>query len=129
MVTVSRGVRIPEAQFAQIYEIWRDMRKDHRVQINQVFTVLLELGLMTFPKLSEPMRQGLFRKGTAREEVRLRANLESRLADVASAFRLDDRLAFALPAPAKRAIREEARRNDKSMSAIARERVILQEAG
>jgi len=128
LVTVSRGVRIPETQFAQIYDIWRDVRKDHRVQINQVFTVLLELGLMTFPKLSEPMRQGLFRKGTAKEEVRLRANVESHVADVASAFRLDDRLAFALPAPAKRLVRAAAKKSGRSMSAVARERIILQEA-
>lgn len=128
MVTVSRGVRIPETQFAQIYEIWRDMRKDHHVQINQVIKVLLELGLATFPKLSDPIRQGLFRKQTAKEEGHLRASVQSRVAEVASAFRLDDRLAFALPAPAKRLVRDEAKKSGRSMSAIARQRIILQEA-
>jgi hypothetical protein len=126
MVTISRGVRVSEKQFSRIYDVWQLVRKDATVQVNQVITVLLELGLMTFPKLSEGTQRALFRQATAKQEVQLRAKVERNVTDVAGKFRLDDRLAFALPTDAKRQIRQEARRAGQSMSAVARQRIIVE---
>jgi len=128
LVTVSRGVRIPESRYERVYEVWRDMRKDHSIQVNEVINVLLEVGLTTFAHLPAQMRHVLFSRRSAREDLKLRVGLESRVTEIASTFRADDKLALRIPHTVKAAIRHEAQRKDMSMSAIARKRIILQEA-
>lgn len=60
--TVSRGVRLPEARFMRIYEIWQAARKDRTIQLNEVINVILDLGLMTFARLPESMQERAFKK-------------------------------------------------------------------
>jgi hypothetical protein len=111
-----------------VYEIYRDMREDHRIQVNDVINILLEVGLTTFAHLPAQMRHALFTHGNIREELKLRAGLETRVAQIASTFRADDKLDVRIPHSVKQRIREEASRADVTMSAIARKRIILQEA-
>lgn len=126
-MTISRGVRLPEARFMQIYEIWQAARKDRAIQLNEVINVILDLGLMTFARLPEPMRERVFKKQRMQQEQKFRERLEIKIHRISSSFRLDDRLNFALPRPAKQLIREEAERARMSMSAIARRRILLEE--
>jgi len=111
----------------QIYEIWQAARRNRAIQLNEVINVILDLGLMTFSRLPQSMRERAFSRQNIAREQRFRENLDIRISKISSSLRLDDRLGFALPSPAKQVIREEARRTKSSMSAIARSR-ILEEA-
>lgn len=128
MVTVSRGVRLPESRFMRIYEIWREARVSHTIQINDVFNALLELGLTTFAHLPNHMKHGLFSCRTAQEDLKLHAALEPKIKRVAGQFRSDDKLDLRLPRPVKEIIRSEAQAMHASMSAVARRRLIDQGA-
>jgi len=113
VVTVSRGVRVPEKRFMEIYEIWRSVRKNSHVQMNEVFSRLLELGLRTYEKLPDHAKANLFQ-----EAKRSRCQVEAvdRAASYAVALaRLDDRLGFALPRPMKAVLRDEKERTGVSM--------------
>lgn len=110
----------------RIYEIWQAARKDRSIQLNEVFKVLLELGLTTFSQLPESMQQKLFKKRSLHQNIRLRECLRHNTVAIASRFKLDDRLAFALPGAAKRLVREEAEQADLSMSEVARRRIIME---
>lgn len=128
MVTVSRGVRLPEGRFMRIYDIWRDVRRHHRVQINDIFNALLELGLATFAQLPEHMRHRLFNRRTAQQDLKLHAALDPRIRQIAGHFRANDKLDLRLPRPVKEIIRSEAQATHASMSEVARRRLIDQEA-
>jgi hypothetical protein len=112
----------------QIYEIWRDVRKDHRIQVNEVINALLELGLSTFTQLPHPMKHALFSHPTAAKELELRVALESKIKRIARQFRSDDKLSVRIPRPLKEMIRSEAQGCHVSMSAVVRPRIISQEA-
>ena len=112
-MTVSRGIRIPERRFMEIYEIWRSVRKNSHVQMNEVFSRLLEVGLSTYEKLPDHAKANLFH-----EAKRSRRQVEAvdRAASYAVALaRLDDRLGFALPRPMKAVLRDEKERTGVSM--------------
>jgi len=134
-VTHSRGsprrsFRWKRRTFDALYEMEYDHKR--RVKVNRIAEVAVNWGL-AFLRTLDPRLRGriLGEKGekplTAEERDRLRSDLERRLGAQAGAFRLDNRLAFALPTPAKQLIREEAERAQVSMSAIARKRIILEE--
>jgi hypothetical protein len=114
----------------RLYEMEHDHKK---VKVNRIAEVAVNWGL-AFLRTLDPHLRGriLGEKGekplTVEERDKLRSDLERRLGTQAGAFRLDNRLDFALPTPAKQLIREEAKRAQVSMSAIARKRIILQEA-
>jgi len=127
LVTVSRGVRFSERRFMQIYEIWRDVRKDHRIQVNEVINTLLELGLSTFAQLPDQMKHALFSDRRAAKELELRAALELKIKRIAGQFRSDDKLNLRIARPLKEMIRSEAQRRHVSMSAVVRPRIIPQE--
>lgn len=127
-MTISRGVRLPEARFMQIYEIWQAARRNRGIQLNEVINVILDLGLMTFARLPQSMRERAFSKQTIRSEQRFREHLDVRIRKISSSLRLDNHLGFALSAPAKEIIREQAKRSKSSMSAIARSRILSAEA-
>ncbi len=127
MVTFSRGIRLPETRFTRIYTLWKAVRLKNPCQLNEVFNVLLELGLRTFQELPEYMQSTLFKRKVASEELTFNAQLQPKIRMIASTARLDDRLSFALPSSSKQIIREEARQCNSSMSAIAR-RHLLKEA-
>jgi hypothetical protein len=111
----------------QIYEIWRDVRKDHRIQVNEVINALLELGLATFTQLPDQMKHALFSHRSAAKDLELRAALEPKIKRIAGQFRSDDRLSLRMPHPVKERIRTEAQRRHVSMSAVVRPRIIPQE--
>lgn len=76
-MTVSRGVRMSEQQFGRAWDIFLEATKrkssdeitkaskrrrrpeKSSVQLNEVFTVLIELGIGTWSKLPAEMRRGL----------------------------------------------------------------------
>jgi hypothetical protein len=108
------------------------MGHDRRVKVNRLAEVAVNWGLAFLRTLNPHLRARILgAKGekplTMEERDRLRNDLERRLGTQAGAFRLDNRLAFALPTPAKQLIREEAERARMSMSAIARRRILLEE--
>jgi hypothetical protein len=112
----------------QIYEIWRDVRKDHRIQVNEVINVLLKLGLSTFAQLPDQLKHALFSHRRAAKELELRAALELKIKRIAGQFRSDDKLNLRIARPLKEMIRSEAQRRHMSMSAVVRPRIIPQEA-
>ena len=126
-----RSMRWKSMTWDRLYEMEYDHKR--RVKVNRIAEVAVNWGL-AFLRTLDPHIRGriLGEKGekplTVEERDKLRSDLERRLGTQAGAFRLDNRLAFALPTPAKQLIREEAERSHLSMSAIARRRIILQEA-
>ena len=128
LVTISRGVRLKETRFMEIYEIWQVARKNRAIQLNEVINVLLNLGLMTFSRLPQSMRERAFSKQTNPQAQRFREELDIRIYKISSSLKLNDRLGFALPSPAKAIIREQAKRSKSSMSAIARSRILEETA-
>jgi hypothetical protein len=128
MVTFSRGIRLPETRFTRIYELWRAVRLKHPVQLNEVFNVLLELGLRTYLELPEYVQSALFKRRIASEEIKFAAEVQPKIRMIASRLRLDDRLSFALSSSSKQVIREEAERSKITMSAVARRHILLREA-
>ena len=111
----------------QIYEIWQDVRKDHRIQVNEVINALLELGLSTFAQLPNQMKHALFSHRSTAKDLELRAALEPKIKRIAGQFRSDDKLDLRVARPLKEMIRSEAQRRHVSMSAVVRRRIIPQE--
>ena len=107
----------------QIYEIWRDVRKDHRIQVNEVINALLELGLATFGQLPNQMKHALFSHRGGRKDLELRAALEPKIKRIAGQFRSDAKLDLRIPRPLKEIIRSEAQHRHVSMSAVVRPRI------
>ena len=126
-----RSVRWKKATWDQLYDL--ESEHDRKVKVNHIAEVAVSWGLAFLRTLSPQLSARILgvtgeRPLTFDEEQKLRAELDRKLGGLAGAFRLNDRLAFALPAPAKQLIRQEAERTHSSMSAIARRRIILQEA-
>jgi len=125
-----RSFRWKPKTFDTLYEM--EMHHDRKVKVNRIAEVAVTWGLAFLRTLSPQLRARILevkgeRRLTFEEQQRLRVELDRRLGGLTGAFRLTDRLAFALSRPAKQLIREEAERVHKSMSAIARQR-ILEEA-
>jgi hypothetical protein len=111
------------------------MEQDHnrKVKVNRIAEVAVLWGLAFLRTVPAPLRSRILGvKGekilTHEERENLRMDLENKLGSASGAFRLNDRLAFALSTAAKRLVRDEAKKSGRSMSAVARERIILQEA-
>jgi len=86
------------------------------------------VGLTTFAHLPAQMRHALFSRRSGREDLKLRAGLETRVTQIASTFRADDKLDVRIPHAIKLAIRQEAQRGDTTMSEVTRRRIIAKEA-
>jgi hypothetical protein len=104
---------------------------EHKVKVNRIAQVAVEWGLDFVGSLSHQLQERILGvKGakplTLEEQANLRKELNEKLGGLAGKFRLDDRLAFALPRSVKQLIREEADRADTTMSAIARKRITLE---
>ena len=126
-----RSMRWPPNTWAVLGDL--QVQHHHKVKVNRIAKVAVEWGLAFLETLSPQLRSRILgvkgeRPLTFEEQQRLRVELETKLGNLAGTFRLNDRLAFALPAPAKQLIRQEAQRSHVSMSVIARRRIILQEA-
>ena len=125
-----RSMRWKKSTWDQLYDV--ESQHDHEVKVNRIAEVAVTWGLAFLRTLSPQLSARILRvKGekplTFEEQQRLRAELNSKLGSLAGSFRMNDRLAFALPTPAKQLIREEAARSHLTMSAIARRRIILEE--
>jgi hypothetical protein len=123
-------MRWPPGTWARLGDL--QVQQHHKVKVNRIAKVAVEWGLAFLETLSPQLRSRILgvkgeRPLTFEEQQRLRTELETKLGSLAGTFRLNERLAFALPAPAKQLIRQEAERSHVSMSVIARRRIILQE--
>jgi len=126
-----RSMRWKTSTWDQLYDI--ESQHNHKVKVNRIAEVAVTWGLAFLRTLSPQLSARILRvKGvkplTFEEQQKLRAELDNKLGSLAGSFRMNDRLAFALPTPAKQLIREEAERSHVTMSAIARRRIILEEA-
>jgi len=126
-----RSVRWKPRTWDELYDL--ESQHKRRVKVNHIAEVAVTWGVAFLRTLSPELSARILgAKGehplTFEEEQKLRVELDRKLGGLAGAFRLNERLAFALPAPAKQLIRQEAQRTHMSMSAIARRRIILQEA-
>jgi len=140
-MTVSRGIRMSEQQFARAWDIFLEATKrkssddvvkvskrrkrplKSSVQLNEVFTVLIELGISTWTKLPSEMRRGLFKKRKFESQEKFRGQLEERVSRLAERFKLDDRLALAVPSTIKTELRMQKQKTGVSMSAQVRQRL------
>lgn len=98
------------------------------VQLNEVFTVLIELGMGTWSKLPAEMRRGLFKKRKYDQQEKFQRQLEDRVARLGERFKLDDRLALAVPSTIKTELRMQKQRTGVSMSKQVRQRILATEA-
>jgi hypothetical protein len=94
------------------------------VQLNEVFTVLIELGIGTWSKLPAEMRRGLFKKRKYAQQEKFQRQLEERVARLGERFRLDDRLALAVPSSFKTHLRMRKQRTGVTMSKQVRDRIL-----
>ncbi len=144
-MTVSRGVRMSEQQFGRAWEVF--LEATHRkspdeitkfskrrcrlekssVQLNEVLTVLIELGIGTWSKLPVEMRRGLFKKRKYEQQEKFQRQLEDHVARLGERFKLDDRLALAVPSTIKTDLRMRKQRTGVSMSKQVRERLMAPE--
>jgi hypothetical protein len=127
-VTVSRGIRMTEQQFARAWDVFLDVTK-HKpikssIQLNEVFTVLLELGLTTWPRLPGEMRRGLFRRRKYSQREKFQATVQERVARLSEKYKLDDRLALAVPSTIKSDLMMEKQRTGVSMSRQVRQKLM-----
>lgn len=109
-----------------------ESQHNRRVKVNRIAEVAVSWGLAFLRTLSPQLSARILgvkgeRPLTFAEEQKVRAELDRKLGTLTGAFRLNDRLAFALPFPAKEIIRDQARRSKSSMSAIARSRILSAE--
>lgn len=114
--------------FDDLYEMEAD--RNHKVTVNRIASVAIEWGLAFLRTLSPQLQDRVLGvKGvkplTFVEQEKLRNELNTKLGSMVGQFRLDDRLAFALPKPAKELLREEAKKGNTTMSKIARSRIIM----
>lgn len=143
-MTVSRGIRMSEQQFGRAWDIF--LEATHRkppddiakvskrrkrppkssVQLNEVFTVLIELGIGTWSKLPAEMRRGLFKKRKYEQQEKFQRQLEGHVAKLGERFKLDDRVALAIPSTIKTTLRLEKQRTGISISKQVRRRAGLE---
>ncbi len=90
------------------------------IQLNEVLTVLIELGIGTWSKLPAEMRRGLFKKRKYDQQEKFQRQLEGHVARLGERFKLDDRLALAVPSTLKTDLRMRKQRTGVSMSKQAR---------
>jgi hypothetical protein len=145
-MTVSRGIRMADQQFNRAWEIFLEVTtpkkkssddiakvSKHRkrplrssVQLNEVLTVLIELGMGTWSKLPAEMRRGLFKKRKYDQQEKFQRQLEGRVATLGERFKLDDRVALAIPSTVKTNLRLEKQRTGISISKQVRRRAGLE---
>jgi hypothetical protein len=143
-MTVSRGVRMSEQQFGRVWDVF--LEATHRkspdeiikatkrrrrpekssIQLNEVLTVLIELGIGTWSKLPAEMRRGLFKKRKYDRQEKFQRQLEDHVATLGERFKLDDRVALAIPSTVKTTLRLEKQRTGTSMSKQVRRRAGLE---
>jgi len=141
-MTVSRGIRMSEQQFGRAWDVFLEATRrkssddvakvskrrkrppKSSIQLNEVFTVLIELGITTWSKLPAEMRRGLFKRQKFSQREKFRAELEDRVARLSERFKLDDRLALAVPSTFKTNLRLEKQRSGLSMSKQVRRKLI-----
>lgn len=127
-MTVSRGIRMSEQQFGHVWDIFLEAtnKKPNRspIQLNEVLTVLIELGIGTWSKIPAEMRRGLFKKRKYVQRQKFQVQLEDRVARLGEHFRLDERLALAVPSTVKTNLRLEKQRTGVSMSRQVRQKLL-----
>ena len=113
-----------------IWERLFSLEVDHKhgVKVNRIAQVAVEWGLQFIASLSHELQERILGvKGakplTLEEQERLRKELETKLGSLAGKFRFDDRLAFALPRSMKQVIREQAERQETTMSQVLRDKI------
>jgi hypothetical protein len=117
-----------EQQFGRVWEIFQEATNPKKttrssIQLNEVFTVLIELGVGTWSKLPAEMRRGLFKKRKHDQQEHFQRQLEGRVATLGERFKLDDRLALAVPSIVKTELRMQKQRTGVTMSAQVRRRL------
>jgi hypothetical protein len=121
-----------EQQFGRVWDIFLEATKrkplGSSIQLNEVFTVLIELGVGTWSKLPAEMRRGLFKKRKYAQQEKFQLQLEERVARLGERFKLDDRLALAVPSTIKTNLRLVKQRTGISMSKQVRQRILATEA-
>jgi hypothetical protein len=109
-----------------------EVQHHYKVKVNRIASVAVEWGVAFLGTLSPKLQERVLgvkgaRPLTFKESEALREELNSKLGSLAGKFKLDDRMVFALPKPAKDLLRQEAEKADTTMSAIARQRIIINE--
>ena len=116
-----------EQQFNQVWEIYRKATgrnpRMSPIQLNEVLTVLITLGANTWSELPAEMRRSLFRKLKYDQKEKLRVEVAGRVESIGEHFKLDDRLALAIPSSLKTNLRVEKQRSGLSMSAQVRRKL------
>jgi len=116
-----------EQQFGRVWDIFSEATghkpRNSSIQLNEVLTVLIELGVGTWSKLPVEMRRGLFKKRKYAKQEKFQRQLEDRVATLGERFKLDDRLALAVPSTIKTDLRMQKQRTGVSMSAQVRRRL------
>ena len=104
-----------------------DLAQEHKVKWNRMVNVLVEFGIPTFQKFARTspalIHNLLTNRYTYLDRERASDKIEKFSAKQLRGFKLDDRLAMAMPAKAKAAIRAEAKHRRQSMSQVARQRL------
>ncbi len=119
-----------EQQFGRVWEIFLEVTNRRpgksSVQPNEVFTVLIELGVGTWAKLPAEMRRGLFKKRKYAQQEKFQRQLEDQVARLGERFKLDDRVALAIPSTVKTTLRLEKQRSGITISKQIRRRAGLE---
>jgi len=126
-----RSVRWKRTTWDRLYDL--ESQHNRKIKTNRIAEIAVIWGLAFLRTLSPELSARILgvkgeQRLTFEEEQKLRAELAKKLGSLTGAFRLDNRLTFALPTPAKQLIQEEAERSHTSMSAIVRRRTIPKEA-
>jgi hypothetical protein len=130
-----------EQQFARAWDIFMEITKrkeasenpDRRrksfvrnsIQLNEVFKVLLELGITTWSKLPTEMRRGLFKKQKVVKREKLLSDLDERVTRFGERFKLDAKVALAVSSMDKTDLQLTKQRTGISMSKQIRSRAGL----
>jgi len=121
-----RSMRWHPLTWSSLYDL--EQVHSRKVKVNHIAQVAVEWGLQFIASLSHDLQERVLGvKGTkpltSEEQEKLSKELETKLGSLAGKFRFDDRLAFALPRSMKQVIREQAERQDTSMSQVLRGKI------
>ena len=109
-----------QQQFERVWDAFRDATGNKplkaKIQVNEVLVALIDLGLITWSHLPSETKRGLFKKKKAQAQERFRIQLQDRVSRMAERYKLDERLALAIPSTIKSNLRSQKQRTGVSMS-------------